>query len=107
VTYGIEPHGHALTSPPNRLYSAVWVENYAHWLNVSETTSCLSKSQTPYVFDFNAHQNSEIRCCGEMPPLKRNEGIVSEINRLSTYLSLTKEQHFCNICLTMKLNYWF
>jgi transposase-like protein len=31
-----------------------------------------------------------------MPPLKSNEGIVSEINRLSTYLSLTKEQHFCN-----------
>lgn len=34
-------------------------------------------------------------CCGEMPPLKSNEGISEELKRLSAYLSLNDNPHYC------------
>jgi transposase-like protein len=34
-------------------------------------------------------------CCGEMPPLKSNQGIVEEMLRLSEYLDLANEKHCC------------
>ena len=49
----------------------------------------------PYSVVYGGKKYPLLRCniCGEMPPLKSNQGIVEEVDRLSAYLN--KEEWIC------------